>query len=201
MKLIVGLGNPGRQYARSRHNLGWVVVDALAAGGQKEGVRQWRVHQGAAVFMLKPNVFLVKPQLFVNHSGPPVARLARRKGIEAGDIWVVHDDLDLSLGEVRVVRRRGAGGHNGIRSLIEALGTNDFYRFRLGIGRPSFGLPLVRGKQRSKFFSKERVEEYVLSSFLTREADDVRRVVDRAVALITASLDEGIEAARRGRQG
>lgn len=196
MRLIVGLGNPGQRYVFSRHNIGWVVVEKLASLQAGTAHGQWRRQKGIEVFDFAPGVILAKPQLLMNRSGPPVAALMRRRGISPADLWVVHDDLDLGLGEIRLVRKRGGGGHRGVISLIETLGKNDFYRFRIGIGRPSFGLPREGGKQMPKLFSKEKIEEYVLASFLPREADECRRAVKQAVKLILAALEDGIEIVR-----
>ena len=194
MVLIVGLGNPGRRYVRSRHNVGWMVLDGLAG---RLSAGHWQRKNGVEIFDWKPRVKLVKPMGFMNRSGPPVERLRRKMGADFSDLWVIHDDLDLDLGKIKIVRQRGSAGHRGLVSLFEALGTNDFYRFRLGIGRPSFGRGILGGKRLSNLFGGDRVKDFVLAGFSSREEDDRRQMIERTADLIEQSLEEGIDRIRR----
>jgi PTH1 family peptidyl-tRNA hydrolase len=166
--VVVGLGNPGRSYERTRHNVGYLVVDELARrhGGT------WRKQKKAeaAPMSLGPkNATLLKPTTFMNNSGSALA------GYRADDLIVVHDDLDLEAGTVRVKVGGGAGGHNGLRSIIQNLGP-DFIRVRIGIGRPPVGMT---------------VTDYVLS----RMDAVVRDGVPRAADAVEAVMEEGPEAA------
>ena len=135
ISLVAGLGNPGRDYASTRHNLGWVVIDALA---QKHGLT-WQSRPAFEADVARWDYapartrWLVKPLTFMNESGRSVAAFARYHKLAAGDITAVYDDLNIELGLVKVAAGGGAGGHNGVVSLIEQLG-DDFVRFRLGIG-------------------------------------------------------------------
>ncbi|GHO76276.1 peptidyl-tRNA hydrolase [Ktedonobacter sp. SOSP1-85] len=136
MKLLVGLGNPGAQYERTRHNVGFRVIDALA---EKLGVRWER--RGRAMIanatLEHEKVVLVKPITFMNNSGEAVGELQRWFKLEPEDILVVYDELDLPVGQLRVRARGSAGGHNGMKSLIQYLHTDQFPRLRVGIGRPA----------------------------------------------------------------
>jgi PTH1 family peptidyl-tRNA hydrolase len=175
---IVGLGNPGAEYRNTRHNVGQRVVDALArriharferAGGHAVAHGRW---QGEPLYLIKPGSYM-------NVSGPPVLRLARKLHLGPADLIVVFDDLDLPLGTVRVRLKGSAGGHNGVRSLIEAFGTDVIRRVKVGIGRP--GRP---GEDR------DRVSDHVLSPFLPEEHDAIAAACDEAVER-TLALVEG----------
>ncbi len=133
MKLIVALGNPGKQYALTRHNIGWLFLDALIPPTER-----WQKSAKAQAEYLKTEINgqraeLMKPTTFMNNSGVAVAHAAKKNGIAASDIIVIHDDKDIPLGETRVQAGRGAAGHNGVLSIIEHLGTKDFTRIRIGV--------------------------------------------------------------------
>jgi peptidyl-tRNA hydrolase, PTH1 family len=135
MKLIIGLGNPGSQYEKTRHNVGFHVVDALVHAY----ALRWERHGRAMIAqgMMGPEkVVLVKPITFMNNSGEAIIELIRWYKIEASDIIVIYDDLDLPVGQVRLRAQGSSGGHNGINSMINHLHTNQFARLRVGIGRP-----------------------------------------------------------------
>jgi PTH1 family peptidyl-tRNA hydrolase len=166
--VVVGLGNPGRSYERTRHNIGFLVADELARrhGGS------WRVRkkaEAAPVSLDLKNVTLLKPMTYMNNSGVAVA------GYEAAQLIVVHDDLDLEAGTVRVKVGGGAGGHNGLRSIIQHLG-NNFVRVRIGIGRPPVGVVPV---------------DYVLG----RMDEAVKEAVSRAADAVDTVIESGPEAA------
>lgn len=138
--LIAGLGNPGAAYAETRHNIGFMVADALAAElGIRFNKSQFNAEQGRKTG--KQRLTLIKPMSFMNKSGMPVQNVSRFFDIAPVQIIVVHDDLDLPFGDVRLKKGGGHGGHNGLRSIIQTLGTGDFMRLRMGIGRPQFGDP------------------------------------------------------------
>ena len=135
MLLFVGLGNPGSDYARNRHNAGFIAADRLA---QRHGFSDWKAKSGALIAdsrLGKQRVLLIKPQSFMNKSGLPVAEIARFYKIPAGDIFVFYDEIDLAVGKIRLKQGGGHGGHNGIRDLDRHLGV-DYWRVRIGVGRP-----------------------------------------------------------------
>lgn len=166
--MVVGLGNPGRQYARTRHNAGFLVVDALAARYGVDGA--WKTKDGARQVLDRPHgVVFVEPQTYMNLSGDPTQKVAAWHKVEARDMLVVVDDLDLPFGKLRMRERGSSGGHNGLKSLIEHFG-QDFPRLRIGIGRDRSGEAIghVLGT-----FSPE--EETRLSAIITAAADGIER--------------------------
>lgn len=153
--LVVGLGNPGLQYRGNRHNVGFQVVDDLAARwGHVNFIGKWNAYVSSFSFLNK-KVHLIKPQTFMNLSGKAVLQYYQFFKILPDQLLVVHDDLDMNSGRIKLVKGGGAGGHNGIKSLVDSLGTNDFYRLKIGIGRPG------KGGIHPEF----PVEKYVLSDF------------------------------------
>jgi peptidyl-tRNA hydrolase, PTH1 family len=179
--LVVGLGNPGREYARNRHNVGWLVVDELARrhGGS------WRAKFSGALAEVRIDgyrVALLKPETFMNESGRSVQAAAGFFKLEPGAILVVHDEGDLETGRLQVRLGGGLAGHNGLRSVAQHLGTPDFLRLRVGVGRPG------RGDRRS-------LADYVLSDF--EPADDVDGLVERAAGAVELLGTEGLEVAQR----
>jgi PTH1 family peptidyl-tRNA hydrolase len=178
--VIVGLGNPGPRYERTRHNAGFLLVGALAAA-QGIGLRQER--HGAFVgdgFIGGRRCLLALPQTFMNRSGESVRRILSYAGLSAGSLVVVHDDLDLPLGRLRLRRGGGAGGHRGVASIIEHLGDSSFTRLKIGVGRPPEGVP---------------AEAYVLQEFAAGDRDDLREVLARGAAALEVLLGHGVEAA------
>jgi PTH1 family peptidyl-tRNA hydrolase len=139
LRLIAGLGNPGPDYACSRHNIGFRVLDRISKDFEiPVARRRYKVSHGRG--NLKGlGVLLAKPMAYMNRSGPPLAKIARRYRIFSEEILVIHDDLDLAFGRLKIKEKGGHGGHNGLRSLIDALGTDRFIRIRMGIGRPEPG--------------------------------------------------------------
>jgi PTH1 family peptidyl-tRNA hydrolase len=179
--LVAGLGNPGREYARNRHNVGWMVVDELARrhGGS------WRAKfngQLAEIRIDGHKVALLKPETFMNDSGRAVQAAVKFFKLDPDAVLVVHDEGDLELGRLQARIGGGAGGHNGLRSVAQQLGTPDFMRLRVGVGRPG------RGDQR-------KLADFVLADF--RPEDDPEALV-RVAADAVETLDaEGLEAAQR----
>jgi PTH1 family peptidyl-tRNA hydrolase len=136
IRIVCGLGNPGNEYALTRHNAGFVTVDSLA---ERHGVRYWKSQAGcltATVRLANSEVVLAKPQGYMNTSGGPLSKLARELRIRPEEILVVHDEVDLPAGEIRTKFGGGLNAHNGLRSIKAKLGTADFARVRVGIGRP-----------------------------------------------------------------
>jgi len=180
MRLIVGLGNPGRRYRGTRHNIGWEVLDHLArthdiAIDTEDG---WAdVGRGAVGGQ---RVLLVRPQTFVNVSGTAVADLRRRHRVAPSDLLLIVDDLDLPVGSVRAREKGSHGGHNGLRSIIEALGTTEFPRIRIGIGRPPKGIDPAH---------------YVLERPSSEERAALDAAVARAADGATLWITDGVQAA------
>lgn len=180
MKLVIGLGNPGRTYLRTRHNLGFRVVEELAnRAGLRFSKRQFTAEIADGT-IAGQRVLLVKPQTFMNASGDAVAPLAGYYHVALEDVIVIHDDLDLAPGKLRLRRQGSAGGHRGIISLIERLGTQEFPRVKLGIGHPTPPLEVV---------------DYVLQAFPESEQSAINDTVLRAADAVEVILGEGIEAA------
>ncbi|MGD9599708.1 MAG: aminoacyl-tRNA hydrolase [Steroidobacteraceae bacterium] len=176
LKLIVGLGNPGDEYARTRHNAGFWFIDALAArhGG---ALRADRRHHGdlARVRIGDADVLLLKPMQYMNRSAGPVGSVADFYKIEPGAILVAHDELDLPVGTVRLKEGGGHGGHNGLRDLIPRLGEG-FWRLRIGIGHPG---------------EKSEVVDYVLTRAPAAEDEAIRAAVAAAGEIVPLLLAEG----------
>ena len=165
---VVGLGNPGPEYRNTRHNVGQRVVDALARRVHARFARDG-VHAVAHGRWQGETLLLIKPGSFMNVTGPPLLRLTRKLHLGPADLVVVFDDLDLPLGKVRVRLKGSAGGHNGVRSLIAAFGTDELRRVKIGIGRP--GRP---GEDR------DQVSDHVLSPFYPEEHDAIAAACDEA---------------------
>jgi PTH1 family peptidyl-tRNA hydrolase len=176
MKIIVGLGNPGRKYERTRHNAGFMAVDELAKNLQADVAHDKYHAQIGKARIDSEAALLAKPQTFMNGSGRSVAAILRETYSAVSDLIVVHDELDLPLGTVRVKIGGGHGGHNGLRSLIDNLGSPDFARVRVGIGRP--------GPDRDP-------ADYVLSPFLAEEKQLAAEAVAKAAEAVRLIVKEG----------
>ncbi|WP_136797733.1 aminoacyl-tRNA hydrolase [Desulfosediminicola ganghwensis] len=165
--LVVGLGNPGQKYADTRHNVGFVIIDELARRwGSELSLEKWNA-RSCRISRWGSRINLVKPMTFMNLSGKAVAEFVRFYKVPVENIVVIHDDLDMNPGRLKLVRGGGAGGHNGIRSMTESLGSNNFYRLKVGIGRPG------KGDVHPDF----PVDKYVLSSMSGEEVDLVNERV------------------------
>ncbi len=143
MKLIAGLGNPGAEYEHTRHNMGFDVIDELA---ERFHVSVWKDDLKAKIATVSEGgekILLVKPQTYMNLSGEAVGAIARYYKIDLNDIWIICDDLDLPPGKTRIRQKGSAGGHNGIKSLIAHLGSENFTRFRIGVGHPKDGHTVI----------------------------------------------------------
>ena len=180
MKLVVGLGNPGKKYQRTRHNLGFLVIDRLAK--QNELTVKQKVGD-ALVGEFERNgekIVLAKPQTFMNRSGLAVIELLGKYRGTAEDLLVVYDDLDLPFGRIRIRPQGSAGGHGGIKSILECLAGAPFCRVRVGIGRPPENVDPV---------------DYVLEPFNTAESSELSEKIDRAAAAVEGILGDGIKRA------
>ena len=187
--LVVGLGNPGREYAANRHNVGFMVADLLASrvgakfGRHKRAVAE--VAEGRLGFG-GPKLILAKPLTFMNLSGAPVVALAQFFKVPVDNVVAVHDELDLPYGQVRVKRGGGEGGHNGLRSMSKSLGSKEYARVRFGIGRPP---------------GRQDPADYVLSDFSGAERKELAFLVDRTADVAEAVVLEGVEWAQNKYHG
>ena len=182
MFLIVGLGNPGAEYESTRHNLGFMLIDKLAAdAGATVKRKECRSLVGSATIENK-RVRLIKPQTFMNLSGEAVACLAAKDDVDdlSQSLIVISDDLALPLGTIRLRERGSAGGHNGLKSIIAALGTNEFMRLRIGI-QPEH--PLSDAKT------------FVLAEFPKAQREEVEKILDKAAEAVHSALRDGIKKA------
>ena len=183
IRMIAGLGNPGEEYAQTRHNAGFKAIDELA---RQANVTYWKNQAGAEVASIKVNdaeakggkreVILVKPQSYMNTSGGPISKLCAQYKVSVEELLVIHDELDIPAGDVRIKVGGGHAGHNGLRSIIDKMGSRDFSRVRVGIGNPPGRMP---------------VADFVLKQLRSREAEDF----DAAEAAATA-LTRGVIFAR-----
>jgi PTH1 family peptidyl-tRNA hydrolase len=177
--LVAGLGNPGSRYAKSRHNLGYRVVDELAARANERFTKARFVP--ADVCELRESgerVLLGKAHAFMNENGPAFASLLRKHRVEPGHVIAVHDEIDLAFGALRVRFGGSPAGHNGVRSLAAALRTNDFYRVRLGVGRPA---------------GRRDPIDWVLDDFGKREEADVAILVDDGADAVLSLVRDGLQ--------
>ncbi len=180
--LIVGLGNPGPEYAATRHNFGFLVIDDILATARERKSMRLTALQAEGDYQLfgltlgGTACLLAKPMTFMNLSGRAVARICGRHGVDLADVVVVHDELDLPVGRMKLKRGGGSNGHRGIDSIVEHLGSEDFLRLRLGIGRPKYSSDVSR---------------FVLEPFAPEELDGVRAVCAAAHKGLTLMLRRG----------
>jgi PTH1 family peptidyl-tRNA hydrolase len=187
MKLIVGLGNPGRIYENSRHNIGFTCLNHFARlHGIKFDRKESKARTGSGTVAGKA-VVLARPQTYMNNSGDSVKLLVAKYKLTLDNLLVVHDDLDLPPGTIRLRQNSGSGGHKGVRSIIECLDSQDFTRLRVGIGRPELELPSL--------FSEDDIIKYVLSEFTDAEKQVINQVIPRVSDAILCLLEDGITAA------
>ena len=179
-QLIVGLGNPESDYGDTRHNLGFACAQELARRlGVDINRKRWKSLVGRSEGR---GVWIVLPQTYMNLSGEAVKAAMRDTGVAASQVWVVHDELDLPLCRLRIQRGRSGAGHNGVLSIISALGTKDFARFRVGIGRPSHR-------------SSDVGVRYVLGRFTKAESEKLQKVVSGVAGALELALESGLERA------
>lgn len=192
MKLIVGLGNPGEKYKKTRHNLGFMAVERfvkdypLKTKWNKESKfkseivkMEWKPRHGELT-----EIILAKPQSFMNNSGMAVSLISKYFNIQISDIWIVYDDVDLPLGSMKIRYGGASAGHRGVESVIEALGTDKFWRFRMGIGIQN---------QRSK--PQKDIDDYVLGMFKGSEWGKAKELIKKGSDSLQAALEDGLESA------
>jgi peptidyl-tRNA hydrolase, PTH1 family len=176
--LLVGLGNPGLRYARTRHNIGFMVLDRIA-GSLGLSFREKTDYRACNGSLSGQKVVLMEPLTFMNRSGSAVKKVFSKYAVLPEKIIVIHDDLDLETGKLKIRKKGSSGGHKGVESVIQNLGTQDFIRVRIGIGRD----PLIP------------TEDYVLSKFRKDEQALIKEVVFRAVEAISCLVTEGLDRA------
>lgn len=173
MKLIVGLGNPGKQYEKTRHNLGWLVLDKLA------GKNKWQENKKGKAFYSDveiggEEVELMKPTTFMNNSGLAVAYIKKKHNLKFADLIVIHDDKDLEFGRVKTATDSGSAGHNGVKSLIDALGTQKFTRIRVGV--------------KNELLEKMSTDKFVLSKFNKEELKQLDVILKEVIGIIKENI-------------
>lgn len=178
MKIIAGLGNPGAEYAHTKHNVGFMLVDVLA---EKLGAASWKEDFFSALTEVRiggEKVFLVKPLTYMNNSGEALGPMLSYYKLDVDDLVVVHDDMDIPAGMVRVRRKGSSGGHNGIKSIIAHVGSEDFARVRIGIGRPPAGWTVIH---------------HVLAPFSTEDAPKIRAAIDYLLPAVESIVTDGVD--------
>ena len=212
MKIVVGLGNPGKEYQNTRHNLGWQVVERLA---REVTDGRWLVVKNlkSSIINRQPLFVLAKPMVFMNESGRAVRRLLKHFKVAPANLWIVHDDIDLPLGKVKIQFGRGAAGHHGVESIIKEIGTKGFWRVRMGIGRPGerFQIPSSKSqvpnsklqapssksqipafaKTADRQMPKKQVEKFVLEEFSREEKPIVKEMIEKEVERLKGKLRNG----------
>lgn len=206
MKLIVGLGNPGEKYERTRHNLGFMAVEQFLKDFEPVsktawinepkfksdiGELEWQSQNGTGL----QKVILVKPKTYMNNSGLAVSLFTTYYKILVTDIWVVHDDIDLPFGSMKIRLGGAAGGHHGVESIIKHLNTDKFWRFRLGIGIQHGHLDDGKGHAISKY-TIPKAEDYVLGNFIGKERAKLKDIIKRTSSALQMALEESLEVAQ-----
>ena len=187
MKLIVGLGNPGEKYIGTRHNLGFEVLDEFR---RKKDLGDWLQDDKFKAEVIKTkDLILVKPRTYMNLSGMAVSKIAKYYKIKPREIVVIHDELDLLLGHIKIRMGGSDAGHHGIESIIKGLGTEQFVRLRLGIGAEK----TLSGEHKKVAFS---AEHFVMDGFLPQEHNQVKSLIKKAIKALEAILEKGVEKAQ-----
>ena len=194
MWLVAGLGNPGPKYQRNRHNIGFMVVDELARRADVYSFRQKFGGEVASCQIGGQSVLLLKPMEFMNLSGYAVQRASAFHKVEPSEVLVLHDEIDLDFGRLRLKSGGGHGGHNGLRSIVEQLGSRDFLRTRIGVGKPGKNPGTATGPSEAAGGDR-RVAGWVLSDFPSAQQEEVTELVERAADATTCILERGMRAA------
>lgn len=195
MKLIVGLGNPGGKFEYTRHNIGYMVVEKFVKNKLSlfPSLKAWKKEEkfSSDICKLDADTLLAKPYTYMNLSGLAVVRLLNYYKINSSELWVVHDDIDLPLGKIRIRRGGASAGHHGIESIIKELGESNFVRFRMGIGRGK--LDVVKSTDVN--MHRRGIEKFVLSKFGRSEGGDMKNLIKKGSEALEITLKEGIEKA------
>ncbi|MEK7065593.1 MAG: aminoacyl-tRNA hydrolase [Patescibacteria group bacterium] len=192
MKLIVGLGNPGEKFEDTRHNIGFIVVDRLARELSTKPVVWEESEKHKSLLFRMGDVMLVKPQTFMNNVGISIGSLVQFFKLDPADVWVIHDDIDLPMGKLRIRTAGGSAGHHGIESIMKHLKTDSFVRFRLGVGRDA----VSQGPNVNRKLDHRRVIQFVLSRFRRGEAGEMKHLVKHGMDAVRIALLEGLDKAK-----
>jgi len=184
MILIIGLGNPGKKYEKTRHNVGFLILNKFA---EKNNFSEFKISKKnlaeiAEGFLNEKKIILVKPQTYMNNSGNAIKKITSNIKHEMLNIWVVQDDIDLPLGKIKIVKNRGSAGHKGIESIIKELKTKDFIRFRVGIKQ-------TNNEQQIK----NNIEKFVLQKFNKEEESIIKKIIKKTIKAIETAIDQGTE--------
>jgi len=184
MRLIVGLGNPEKRFRGTRHNLGFIIVESLKS--KVKSFSDWKNIKKFQSQISKGKIFdeeviLAKPQAFMNNSGKVVKLLTKSYKLKPKNLIIVHDDIDLPLGKIKIVKNRESAGHKGVQSIIDELGTKNFVRFRIGIK------PETRNKRQ-----ETKVEKFVLQKFTKKEKEILKEVIKKTPKAIETAISKGI---------
>ncbi|PIR02369.1 MAG: aminoacyl-tRNA hydrolase [Candidatus Nealsonbacteria bacterium CG_4_9_14_3_um_filter_35_11] len=195
MILIVGLGNPGKKYIKTRHNIGFRAVDEIATNFQFsifnfQSIFNAQISKGK---INGQNVILAKPQTFMNNSGIAVKRLVKNLKLKIKKLIVIHDDIDLPLGKIRIVKNRGAAGHKGVESIIKELRTKNFVRFRIGIKPNSKLSPSQFFKENLGGQKTQNLEKLVLGKFNKEEKKIIKEAAKKTIEAMELAINKGIE--------
>lgn len=180
MKIIAGLGNPGAEYAHTKHNVGFMLVDALA---ERLNAPAWKEDFFSSVTEVRiggEKVFLVKPLTYMNNSGEAIGPMLSYYKMETDDLTVVHDDMDIPAGMVRIRKKGSSGGHNGIKSILAHVGGEDFSRVRIGIGRPPAGWTVIN---------------HVLAPFSSEDVPKIREAINYLLPAVECIVTDGVDLA------
>lgn len=180
MKIIAGLGNPGLQYAKTKHNVGFMLLDALA---QHLGASPWKEAFTSLISEVRidgEKIFLVKPQTYMNESGAAIGPMLTYYKVRLEDLIVVHDDMDIPAGMIRIRKKGGSGGHNGIKSIIAHVGGENFPRIRIGIGRPLSGWSVI---------------DHVLAPFSSEDIPHIRTAIEMLLPAVSTMVTDGVDLA------
>ena len=186
MTLIIGLGNPGKKYEKTRHNIGFEVIDNLES--IIDNFSNWKKSNKNNCLFAKgliagKKIEIIKPLLFMNNSGKVVKKITQKHKLKNKNILVIHDDIDLPLGKIKIVKNRGSAGHKGIESIIKELNTNNFFRFRLGIG------------PKPQAYKQNLLEKFVLQKFNKNEEKIIEKLIKTTIEAIELFLKESPEKA------
>jgi len=183
MILLVGLGNPGEKYEKTRHNIGFRIIDAFA---EKNNFPAFKFAQKFNTFTAEENfaakkILLAKPQTFMNNSGKAIQKIISFNKLPIPNLWVINDDIDLPIGKIKISKESGSAGHKGVESIISNLSSQSFIRFRIGV-QPAKGKP-------------KRVEGFVIKNFSKDEEKIIPEIIGKAVSAIETALTDGLEKA------
>jgi PTH1 family peptidyl-tRNA hydrolase len=203
MKLIVGLGNPGTKYEKTRHNIGFMVVEKFLKDFEPVGETVWvddkKFKSDIAQIEWQPQhgnlekVILAKPKTYMNNSGLAVSLLTAYYKLQVSDVWIIHDDIDLPLGFMKIRFGGGSAGHKGAESVMEKVGSDKFWRFRMGIGSRNSEFRIQDSESKAR--KVKNVEDYVLGEFRGGERGKVKALIKRGAKAIEMGLESGLEAA------